>query len=73
MSGYIGSEVDRLKEIINQLDGRCTAALKERNARFTRDQVVRAMEIAADPDVTWDAEAEREEVFAGILAEVKGE
>lgn len=40
-------------------------------ARFTREQVVLAMELASGPDFTWDTMAEREVVFAEILAEVK--
>lgn len=39
--------------------------------RFTRAQVVRAMELAASPDTTWDTMAEREVVFAEILEAVR--
>lgn len=37
---------------------------------FTREQLWRAMEAAADPDNTWDTMAEREMVFTRIAEQV---
>ena len=44
---------------------------QEIGRRFTREEVWLAMERASDADVTWDTMAEREEVFADILAKVR--